>query len=70
MKQREQATDRNGRPLAPGMKVRVVGENGQPEGTLVRLVGDYDAVTVLIDQKGKTERMYESSEVEAVDGAR
>lgn len=70
MKQREQATDRNGRPLVPGMKVRVVGENGQPEGTVVRLVGDYDAVTVLIDQKGKTERMYVSSEVEAVDGAR
>lgn len=66
MKMREQATDRHGRPLLPGMKVRVVGEDGQPEGTIVRLVGDYDVVTVLIDQKGKAERMYQSSEVEAL----
>jgi hypothetical protein len=70
MKQRERATDRNGRPIAPGMKVRVLGEDGQPEGTVVRLLGDYDTVTVLIDQKGKTERLYESAEVEVVDGAR
>lgn len=70
MKPREQVTDRNGRPLAPGTKVRVVGDDGQPEGTIVRLVGDYDAVTVLIDQKGKTERMYRTTEVEAVDGSR
>ncbi len=70
MKLREQATDRNGRPLAPGTKVRVVGENGQPEGTVVRLVGDYDEVTVLLDQKGKTERMYRTLEVEALDGVR
>lgn len=66
MKTREQGTDRHGRPLSPGMKVRVVGEDGQPEGTIVRLVGDYDVVTVLIDQKGKAERMYQSSEVEAL----
>lgn len=66
MKIREQATDRHGRPLLPGMKVRVVGTDGQPEGTIVRLVGDYDVVTVLIDQKGKAERMYQSSEVEAL----
>jgi len=70
MKLREQVTDRNGRPLAPGTKVRVLGENGQPEGTIVRLVGDYDVVTVLIDQKGKTERMYRTLEVEALNGAR
>jgi len=70
MKLREQVTDRNGRPLGPGTKVRVLGENGQPEGTIVRLVGDYDVVTVLIDQKGKTERMYRTLEVEALNGAR
>jgi len=70
MKLREQVTDRNGRPLAPGTKVRILGENGQHEGTIVRLVGDYDVVTVLIDQKGKTERMYRTLEVEALNGAR
>jgi len=70
MKLREQGTDKNGRPLAPGTPVRVLVENGQPEGKVVRLVSDYDVVTVLIDQKGKTERMYRTIEVEALDGTR
>ncbi len=66
MKAREQAADKNGRPLAPGTRVRVLVEDGQPEGTIVRLIGDYDVITVLVEQKGKVERMYQGSEVEAV----
>ena len=63
---REQATDRSGRPLAPGTRVRVVGEDGQPEGTVVRVLADYDVVTVLIEKGAKTERMYPTADVEAL----
>lgn len=64
---REQTTDRYGRPLTAGARVRIVGEDGQPEGTVVRVVGDYGVVSVLLEQKtGKTERMYPAAEVEVL----
>lgn len=64
---RERGTDRNGRVLAPGAGVRVVGEDGHPEGTVVRVLPDYDVVTVVLEQKaGKTERMYPTTDVEAI----
>lgn len=64
MKAREQSTDKNGNPLTPGTKVRVLGEDGQPEGTVVRVLGDYDCITVLIDQKGKAERLFPTRDVQ------
>lgn len=63
---REQAVDRSGRPLAPGTRVRVVGEDGQPEGTVVRVLADYNVVTVLIEKGTKVERMYAAADVEAL----
>lgn len=63
---RERATDRKGRPLTPGARVRVVGEEGTPEGSVVRVLGDYDVATVLIEQKGKVERMYLTAEMEVL----
>lgn len=63
---REQAADRMGRLLAPGTRVRVVGEDGQPEGTIVRVMADYDVVTVLIEKGAKAERMYPVADVEAL----
>lgn len=66
MRVREQATDRSGRPLAVGTRVRVVGEEGRPEGTVVRVLADYDVVTVLIEKGAKTERMYSTAAVEAL----
>lgn len=63
---REQATDRHGRPVAPGTRVRIVGEDGQPEGTVVRVLADYNVVTVLVEKGAKSERMYPSADVEAV----
>lgn len=64
---RQQAADRNGRTLAPGMKVRVIGEGGQPEGTVVRVLGDYDQATVLIEQKNqKAERLYPGRDLEVL----
>lgn len=63
---REQAADRRGRPLAPGTRVRVVGEDGQPEGAIVRVMADYDVVTVLIEKGAKAERMYPVADVEAL----
>jgi hypothetical protein len=63
---REQATDRHGRPIKPGERVKVVGEQGQPEGTIVRIVPEYQVATVLLEQKGKVERMYPAADLEAV----
>jgi hypothetical protein len=63
---REQATDRNGRPIKPGDRVKVLGEQGQPDGTIVRVVPEYQVATVLLEQKGKVERMYPTADIEAV----
>jgi hypothetical protein len=63
---REQAADRHGRPIKPGERVKVVGEQGQPEGTIVRIVPEYQVATVLLEQKGKVERMYPAADLEAV----
>ena len=63
---REQSTDRRGRPLAPGTRVRVVAEQGQPEGSVVRVLSEYGAVTVLLEKPAKAERMYPINEVEAL----
>ena len=63
---RERAVDRTGKVLAAGTKVRVVGEDGRPEGTIVRVLEDYGVVTVLLEKPAKAERMYPTSEVEAV----
>ncbi len=63
---REQATDRNGRPIKAGDRVKVLGEQGQPEGTIVRVVPEYQVATVLLEQKAKVERMYPTSDLEAI----
>ncbi len=71
MKTREQATDRHGLPLAPGLIVRVLSETGEPEARVVRVLGDYDAVTALIDAKaGRAERMVPCAEIEVLTPAR
>ncbi|HLE77816.1 MAG TPA: hypothetical protein VJA65_05345 [bacterium] len=46
--------------------MRVLVEDGQPEGTIVRVVSEYQVATVLLDQKGKVERMYPTTDIEAV----
>ena len=57
MNTRDQATDRHGLPLAPGLVVRVL--------------GDYGVVTVLVeDRNGRTERMYPTDGVELLVPAR
>jgi len=67
MKPREQATDCNGIPLASGLRVRLLGEVGQPEAQIVRIVGDYDMVTVMLESRtGRMERMYPCSEISVV----
>ena len=67
MAARERAVDPNGRPLVPGMKVRVVGESGQPEGTIVRVLDDYQVLTVVVPEgRGQAERMYRVADVEAL----
>lgn len=63
---RERVTDRSGRPLKAGTRVRVVGEQGQPEGTVVRVLGDYGMVSVLLEKPAKAERMFPIAEVEAL----
>jgi hypothetical protein len=66
-KTREQAIDRNGLPLAPGVLVRLMGEATQLEGRIVRVIGDYDTVTVVIEERnGKVERMYPCTEIEVL----
>ncbi len=63
---RERVTDRSGRPLKAGTRIRVLGEQGQPDGTVVRVLGDYGTVCVLLEKPAKAERMYPNSEVEAL----
>ncbi len=63
---REQGTDRQGRPLGPGTRVRVLVEDSQPQGTVVRTLSDYGVVTVLFEKPTKAERMYRVSEVEVL----
>ncbi len=63
---RERTTDRQGRSLGPGTRVRVLAEEGQPQGTVVRALSDYGAVTVMIEKPTKAERMYRLSEVEVL----
>jgi len=61
---RERLLDRNGRPLVPGAKVKVIGESGEPEGTVVRVLGDYAVLTVVIPEgRGQVERMYRVADV-------
>lgn len=63
---RGQTKDRRGRPLIPGMKVKVVGANGQLEGTVVRVLDDYGVLTVLVPEgRGQVERMFRISDIEA-----
>jgi hypothetical protein len=67
MNVREHATDHRGLPLAPGLSVRVLAEAGQPAAQVVRIVGDYDAVTVVLEGRtGRMERMYPCADVELV----
>ncbi|TMJ06156.1 MAG: hypothetical protein E6G99_09290 [Bacillati bacterium ANGP1] len=71
MKTRDQATDRHGLPLAPGLVVRVLDAARQLEATIVRVLGDYGVVTVLVeDRNGRTERMYPTDGVELLVPAR
>lgn len=71
MDQRHKATDRYGIPLAPGIRVRILDDDVQFEGTIVRVIGDYDRVTVLVEQRsGKAERMYPCADLEVLTGVR
>jgi len=69
MAARERVTDRAGRTLQAGARVRVVGEQGQPEGTVVRVLGDYGVVSVLVEKPTKAERMYPVTDVETLEAA-
>jgi len=52
------------------MRVKVVGMDGQPEGTVVRVLDDYGVLTVLLPEgRGQVERMVRTADVEAADGA-
>jgi hypothetical protein len=66
MSVRVRTPDRSGKPLELGTKVRVVGEQGRLEGTVVRVLGDYGVVTVLVEKPTKAERMFRVADVEAV----
>jgi Tfp pilus assembly protein PilP len=47
------------------MKVKVAGENGQQEGTVVRVLDDYGVLTVVVPEgRGQAERMYRIVDVE------
>lgn len=71
MQTRDQATDRRGLPLAPGLSVRWLDGAGQPEARIVRVVGDYDLVTVVMDDgAGRAERMVPCAEIELLVPAR
>jgi hypothetical protein len=63
---REKSTDRQGRLLAPGVRVRVLGEQGHPEASVVRVLDDYGVLTVQFDKPTKLERMYKTSDVEVI----
>jgi len=62
---RQRTKDRKGRPLTPGLKVKVVGSDGQLEGTVVRVLDDYGVLTVLVPEgRGQAERMFRITDVE------
>lgn len=62
---REQTIDAKGRPIIAGMKVKVTGENGQQEGTVVRVLHDYGVLTVVVPEgRGQAERMVRIVDVE------
>lgn len=64
---RQQTKDRSERPLTPGTKVRIVSGDGKVEGTVVRVLDDYDVLTVLVPEgRAQAERMFRIHEVEAV----
>ena len=64
---REHTKDRLGHPVMPGTRVRLSAEDGQPEGTVLRVLDDYGLVTVVLEQKtGKVERTYRTAEIEVV----
>lgn len=64
---REHTKDAQGRLIASGNRVRVLGEDGHPEGTVVRVLDDYGLVTVAFEQKtSKVERMYRTTQVEVL----
>jgi len=71
MRTREQATDRHGLPLAPGLLVRCLDGAGQREARIVRVIGDYDLVTVVFeDRAGRAERMIPCAQLELLSPAR
>lgn len=62
---REQTIDAKGRPIIAGMKVKVAGENGTQEGTVVRVLHDYGVLTVVVPEgRGQAERMVRIVDVE------
>ncbi len=62
---REQTVDAKGRPVVPGMKVKVTAGDGQVEGTVVRVLHDYGVLTVVVPEgRGQAERMVRTAEVE------
>ena len=62
---RDQTIDTKGRPIIAGMKVKVAGENGLLEGTVVRVLHDYGVLTVVVPEgRGQAERMYRAADVE------
>lgn len=64
---REHTKDRLGHLVMLGSRVRLLAEDGQPEGTVLRVLDDYGLVTVVIEQKtSKVERVYRTAEIEAV----
>ena len=64
---REQTIDAQGRPVVPGMKVKVTADGGQTEGTVVRVLHDYGALTVVVPEgRGQAERMYRIVDVEVI----
>jgi len=67
MSDREHTKDRQGRAIMPGTRVRILAEEGQPEGSVVRVLDDYGLVAVAFAQKtSKVERMYRTTEIEAL----
>src|SRR5260370_1205070 len=48
---REKSTDRQGRPLAPGVRVRVLAEQGHSEASVVRVLDDYGVLTVQFENR-------------------
>ncbi len=59
--------DHHGVPLAPGLRVRVLAEPGEPEASVVRVVERYRVVTVALDGRaGREERMYRADQVAVV----